>query len=685
MTIKSTPAHTPKSPSSPSKADAGRSALEQPHGNAAALAAMGEFGANVGGETIEVLQSDNSDIDGKTPAQAIASLSATVQKHIDHCRLMVQACIDTMNDEREWENRVTENVFVSMTENASASWGGANRPNPDRWFDIINVWSDTRRRLQSALDLGKDHSQINAFGQASANQFRTMESLYSNTRGYLQGFGAYQRDIADGAVKVQGGLKLTQDICFAVAVGYAVVVLAPAAGAAATTKFGGGVFVNGTTQLLAATGIGAVGEYGMQTSAEMWNMQLNMGADLWGGKSVDEAWANIDFKGAWNRMNQKGIDGAWDGAFALGGAHADKWVLKGTNKVSNKVSPATPNPSRARVMATSIGTRGSAATLSGGTMGGLEGGIRTVAAGGDADQVWENTKNGSLYGGLFSGLFGTAAGMGRNQDMNKLCTPASSKDLDELTGQQMNSYLQNNTDPLVQTQRALFSHMQPNQRYSSIEPSRAAAADPGKSQAIIGRDRDADYWQTLLEMNGKRPVSPQEAPNSSYWKDAQTKNRKFNNNPYRHTLNEQFTQTVGKKQGNTTNIYDMTHVGPRGGWNAYKNMGWAQGIADSRKPVVLSEAPIEKNLKYDNSDLPSEQNPTFFRVEIDYLLNKGYRLDNGYTGPGKARLIPPTMSGGLGFRSGKKPELLGYQKDTIIDLPPSMIGLAVSQFKDNKQ
>ena len=78
-------------------------------------------------------------------------------------------------------------------------------------------------------------------------------------------------------------------------------------------------------------------------------------------------------------------------------------------------------------------------------------------------------------------------------------------------------------------------------------------------------------------------------------------------------------------------------------WAPQKNFGWLQGIVDSRKPVVLADTPTEAMMATQKLGLPSTDAPSFFKREIDYLIEKGYRYDPTYSGPGSGRLIPPEM------------------------------------------
>jgi hypothetical protein len=62
-----------------------------------------------------------------------------------------------------------------------------------------------------------------------------------------------------------------------------------------------------------------------------------------------------------------------------------------------------------------------------------------------------------------------------------------------------------------------------------------------------------------------------------------------------------------------------------------------EGIVDRKLPVVLTHAVTP-------STAGTAANPSFFQVEINYLLRRGYRWDPTYTGPGAGRLVHPSQA-----------------------------------------
>jgi hypothetical protein len=73
-------------------------------------------------------------------------------------------------------------------------------------------------------------------------------------------------------------------------------------------------------------------------------------------------------------------------------------------------------------------------------------------------------------------------------------------------------------------------------------------------------------------------------------------------------------------------------------WNPTANFAWLEGIVQSKKPVVITEA-FDGALKVD----VSTGGKSFTAREVEFLTNRGYRWDPTYTGPGGGRLIPPDL------------------------------------------
>lgn len=133
--------------------------------------------------------------------------------------------------------------------------------------------------------------------------------------------------------------------------------------------------------------------------------------------------------------------------------------------------------------------------------------------------------------------------------------------------------------------------------------------------AIIGRDRDDNYQNILADMTNDFDIPT----NIDHIVGSQT----LNEFPDSWPAHPKFYQ----RAMNT------------GLWNPTANFAWLEGIVQSQKPVVITEA-FEGSLLVD----VSTGGKSFTAREVEFLINRGYRWDPLYDGPGGGRLIPPGMS-----------------------------------------
>ena len=432
-----------------------------------------------------------------------------------------------------------------------------------------------------------------------------------------------------------------RDVSFTIAVSMAALIVAPIAASAAsgwvTTAGGSALVAKGTGTVAGLTAAGLTGGTAKAT--------LATGTNLLEQDAINDA-HGLDTIGRINWSSTR--DAAWagfkegvvEGVFAVIGAGADKAVLKGVQTVTRGAAPVAANAGRARVVLQTALEHAIAGGASGAVIGALEQGVQAAAAGRDLDAILTEMESGFVVGGIAGGALGAGTGaLEGAKDAKGLETLRNDQTLEQLY-ERGEATLRPSEDG---SERALdmISKMDPDQRTRFLGRFKESGSKVG-NVGVAGKDGDTAGFSSALE-------------------------------------------NIKRQEGSTSSVHEFTNVewnlpaemnGDKyfigvGGWTPHTNYAWMEGLISKQKPVILTHPPSIKNFITEHGDT------AFFKHEIDFFLERGYRFDPGYNGAGVARMLPPTQAVGAGK--------IGDMTGDIVAIPPSLTAMAAAHAKQESQ
>ena len=343
------------------------------------------------------LQSSDPEVSGRSVADAALDLRARDQQYrevIPDLRLLSE---QTEQDEQRWYDHLgLMGSFIDW-------FNPVEKTDPARWAAVFPLWNQATRQFDAALALIVSPDTINQLGRqshAAMDAFRHASELDQQYRGeYLRYLHGYTR-AAEGVHTVA---VVGRDLAFAIAVGIAVVVAAPAvAGVLAT--YGGTTLglsgagltaftYGGTT--LAMGGLGSLIEGGGRAVAALGAEGSAALADLISGSN--QAADNFDWSVVGHETWEGIQQGFVDGVLAFIGVQAEKALVGPTGQVLKSLLGPGGSGLMAMVIRRAL-TRAITGGIVGGPIGALQAGYHAAKAGGNLDQIAAAMKRGYAIG-----------------------------------------------------------------------------------------------------------------------------------------------------------------------------------------------------------------------------------------------------------------------------------------------
>ncbi|MEL6342829.1 MAG: DUF4157 domain-containing protein [Myxococcota bacterium] len=487
------------------------------------------------------------------------------------------------------------------------------RPNASRWLPIAEQYARVSARLQE--------QSAAAVGDEIAGSLQSFEQLYRLDVAQTDAFLHYLHGAAQAAEDTAFYAELGRDIAFALLAGTAAVAAAPVVGgmvAGGALQLGASSLIANSAGAVASLGtaatVGGLTESGLQGISEV-GIALTQADEL----SLSGVLDAIDWSAASERTWAAFCRGTLDGVFSLIGMRADQLALQGVQQIGRRLPVLPAISQRTRLILQRTLEHAIAGGASGAGIGALEEGARTAAAGGTGEEIVASMKSGFVIGGAVGGAGGGLAGLhegwaagAANQAVEQ---SPSTPDLVE-RGREI-TRMPEAEDSML---HLYYEEMDDAARERFAEKARRAGQ--GADVAIIG-------------------------------KDAATFRDRYN----------AVRDALSKSQAVVTDINAFTKVWI-GGWTPSQNLAWMEGIIDSKAPVVLTHAMTPETMG-------AAADPSFFKREIDYFLERGYRWDRGYAGPGVGRLVHPQTPRVTVGRADPR--------DCIVGLVPSVGAIAITQ------